>query len=587
MMKRLFGLVAGVLLSLLVLTPLAHADVNDFVIEAFDADYTLTSDDKQGQLRVIENIAVNFSDNNHGILRALPDHYKKHRLETKIESVTSSTGAPAQYSTYGSNSNKVLRIGDPNKTVTGRQVYTIIYTMRNVMGFYPGHDEFYWDINGDQWQQQANRVSVVLRMPPGVEFARNNDTLCFTGSFGSTNHDCTIEQDREGQRVIVHTTKALQGYETLSIVVGFEKGHFTPSAWHETLGEYRGTALRFLAPLLLIGGLAWRHWRRNGRDAKGRDTIVPEYEAPDNLKPIEAGTVADFRTDNRDITATIIDLAIRGYVKIIESTKVRKLRKDLKVYSLRLEHTDFSKLNSFETKILKGIFTKQEKGEEIDLAAMKYKLVSTATQLRKDVREHLVSTGYFRKTPLSASLRFFGLLALAYLASIVMTVIWNDAASKVGIGAATAATVIFLILLPSRTPKGVAAKEGIMGLKLYLETAEKKRLEKLQSPDAPYMPKSAAPKRTVELFEKLLPYAMVLGVEEAWAKQFENIYKTPPDWYQGNWSAFSAVYLTTSLNSGVQSAVNTAFSSPSSSSGSGFSGGGSGGGGGGGGGGGW
>jgi uncharacterized membrane protein len=101
------------------------------------------------------------------------------------------------------------------------------------------------------------------------------------------------------------------------------------------------------------------------------------------------------------------------------------------------------------------------------------------------------------------------------------------------------------------------------------------------------MPKSAAPKRTVELFEKLLPYAMVLGVEEAWAKQFENIYKTPPDWYQGNWSAFSAVYLTTSLNSGVQSAVNTAFSSPSSSSGSGFSGGGSGGGGGGGGGGGW
>lgn len=586
-MKRLVSLALSALLLVVLMAPSAHADVNDFVIESFEADYTLTSSDKQGQLRAVETIVVNYSDQNHGILRALPDHYKKHRLQTKIESVTSATGAPAQYTTYSSNSNTVLKIGDPGKTVTGRQSYTIAYTMRNVISFYPGHDEFYWDINGDQWQQSANRVSVVLRLPQGLNFDRSHETLCYTGSFGSTNQDCTIELDREGRRVIVHTTKELQGYETLSIVVGFEKGYFEPSAWQDTLGEYWGTILRLTVPFLLIGGLAWRHWRKNGRDAKGRGTIVPEYEAPDKLKPIEAGTIADFRTDNRDITATIIDLAIRGYLKIIESTKVRKLRKDLKVYSLRLEKTDFSQLNSFETKVLKGIFAKQEKGEEIDLATLKYKLMSTATELRKDVKKHLVSAGYLRKTPLSTTLRFFGLLALAYLVCIVLSAIWQDAASKVGIGAATVAVVIFLILLPSRTPKGVAAKESILGLKLYLETAEKKRLEKLQSPDAPYMPKSHEPKRTVELFEKLLPFAMVLGVEQAWAAQFENIYKTPPDWYQGNWSTFSAVYLTSSLNSGVQSAVNTAFSSPSSSSGSGFSGGGSGGGGGGGGGGGW
>jgi uncharacterized membrane protein len=133
----------------------------------------------------------------------------------------------------------------------------------------------------------------------------------------------------------------------------------------------------------------------------------------------------------------------------------------------------------------------------------------------------------------------------------------------------------------------VDAREKIKGLKLYLETAEKDRIAMLQSPDAPYAAKSSEPKKTVELFEKLLPFAIVLGVENQWAKQFESIYTTPPDWYSGNWGAFSAVYLASSLG-GSMEAMGATFTPSGSSSSSGFGGGGfSGGGGGGGGGGGW
>jgi uncharacterized membrane protein len=314
---------------------------------------------------------------------------------------------------------------------------------------------------------------------------------------------------------------------------------------------------------------------------------VPEYGPPDGLKAIEAGTIADFRTDNRDITATVIDLAIRGYLKIIETTTERKFLKDTKSYSLRHEKTDFSGLKDFEKTLLEGIFSQRAKGEEIDLNSLKYKLSSTAATLQKDVKQSLKDRGYLRMTPLSTSLRFAGKLLAAYLAAIVLAVLFQGGAVVLGIGLGTAAAVVFLILMPARTEKGVAAKESILGLKMYLEVAEAERIKKLQSPDAPYAAQSHEPKKTVDLFEKLLPYAMVLGVEEKWARQFEHIYRTPPDWYQGNWNTFSALYLVGSLNSGVQTSVNTAFSSPSSSGGSGFSGGGAGGGGGGGGGGGW
>lgn len=586
-MKRLRQIGAALLLSVaavLLVPGLAHADVNDFTINKFDADYTLTRNDRQGQLRVVENIEVTFTDQNHGILRAIPNRYKNHRLQLQDVRIWFDD-APGPWSSYQSNGNTVLKIGDPDKTVTGKHYYAITYTLQNVITFYDDHDELFWDVNGDQWAQTAESVSVALHLPKELKLSQQSP-ICYTGSYGSKDRHCTIRYAGPAHTLQAETTRPLSPYQTLSVVAGFEKSYFVPSTVSETSKEYTGMVAAFLVPFLLLGGIAGIHWFRYGRDAKGRGTIVPEYEAPDGLKPIEAGTLVDFKTDNRDITATIIDLAVRRYITIIEETEERRFRRDRTKYTLRLEKDDLSGLESFEKAIVKALFVKAEKGEQIDLEGMKYKLAAAATKLRTDIKGRLVKGGYLRKNPLATTLKALVLFGLALLMSVVIAA-FHGGPAVLGIGAGIGVAIIFLLLMPSRLPKGVAAREQFLGLKMYLQTAESERLKKLQGPNAAYAAHAHEPKRTVELFEKLLPYAMVLGVEKQWAKQFEHIYQTPPDWYSGHWTAFNAVYLTSALSSGIQPAVNTAFSSPSSSGSSGFSGGGAGGGGGGGGGGGW
>src|SRR5689334_15717017 len=138
-MKKLLSTFAGILVIMLIAVPVVHADVNDFVIERFAAEYQLSRQDSQGTLEVKETISVNFNYQNHGILRAIPDRYKNHRLQMDIDSVRVD-GHDTQLSTYGSNGNTVLKIGDPDKTLTGHHMYQIEYTVRNVITFYDGHD---------------------------------------------------------------------------------------------------------------------------------------------------------------------------------------------------------------------------------------------------------------------------------------------------------------------------------------------------------------------------------------------------------------------------------------------------------------
>src|SRR6185436_564010 len=121
--------------------------------------------DPQGELHIIENIDVDFTAFNHGILRAIPDYYKKHKLELHVNGITSNSGAPTGYTTYGSGGNTVLKIGDAHSTITGKQNYRLDYTIKNVITFYESHDELFWDVNGDQWQQTFNAIWLTIHLP--------------------------------------------------------------------------------------------------------------------------------------------------------------------------------------------------------------------------------------------------------------------------------------------------------------------------------------------------------------------------------------------------------------------------------------
>jgi uncharacterized membrane protein YgcG len=588
-MRYMKYFVAGVLVfgSLLILhVPSASADVNDFVINDFSGDYTLTNADKQGELHIVEKIKLTFSDYNHGIVRALPNSYKDHRLQLHVTSVTSDTNAPSQYSTYQSNGNTVLKIGSPSSTVTGAQEYTIDYTVDNVIGFYDTYDELYWDINGDQWQQSFEHVSANFHLPEVAQLA-THQPICYTGAYGSTAQNCNVTKNAMGPQI--ETTTRLDANQTLSVVTGFTKGYFVPATTLDRIKEYISTVqlLEILVPFFLIGGGSFYYWLTRGRDSTGTGIIIPQYDAPDGLKPIEVGEIVDFKVDNRDITATIIGLAIKKYIRIIETKKNKLIGADTLSYSLIILNADLTALDAYELKLMNTLFPSAQIGDTFDLSKSTSKLYTVAQSISKTVSDDLTTRGYFRSSPLSAGGSQIG-IAVTSIFGLFFVGKYIGWALSVGIISGMALLALFGKFAAARTVKGVAAREHILGLKLYLEVAEKDRLEKLQGPNAAYAA-SAEPVKTVELFEKLLPYAMALGVEQGWAKQFESLYTAAPDWYQGNWSTFNAVYLASSLSTSMGQAVNSSFSAPRSSSTSGFGGGGgfSGGGGGGGGGGGW
>jgi uncharacterized membrane protein YgcG len=562
----------------------AHADPNNFVVKDFRADYTLSNHDRQGELRIVEHIEVDFRDFNHGILRAIPSSYKNRPLHVHVNRVASESGAPARYSTYGSNGNLMLKIGDANRTVTGAQEYTIDYRVSNVIGFYADHDELYWNINGTQWDQTFDQVGVTLHLPSDLKL--KGSPICYAGVYGTSQSECRVVF--AGNMATSKTRRSLTGHETLTIVAAFPKHYFQPSAWYETMGDYGKAIISFLAlPVIFGGGGLWL-WLRRGRDAKGRGTIVPECDAPDSLTPIEVGTIIDFKVDNRDLTATIINLALGGYLKIIESKTDRRLRKDALSYTLELKNADFTVLKAYERSLLEALFHADPRvGDQVNLTASKSKLSKAARVIRETVAQDLTTRDYFKANPLTAGRLLFGAAFALVIAVFAFGGLLHPAALA-GAIVALGLGFFFAKIMPSRSAKGTEAKEHILGLKLYLETAEKERLKKLQGPDAAYATNHTEPVKTVELFEKLLPYAIVLGVEQDWARQFEGLYLQPPDWYAGNWTSFNAGIFVANISGGMQSSVDAAFASPSSSSSSGFGGGGfSGGGGGGGGGGGW
>ncbi|PID32380.1 hypothetical protein CR970_00790 [Candidatus Saccharibacteria bacterium] len=576
-MRRLTAtVIVGVLCAVFAL-PTADAGaqtVNDFVINEFVGSYGLDNSDRQGSMRVVETIDVTFSANNHGIERAIPKTYRDKSVDVSISSVSSSSGAPSQYKTYTSNGNLVVRIGDPDKTVTGRQSYRIAYEVRNVIRFFDDHDELYWDINGVGWGQRVESVRARLR----VDGTTIVDSRCYAGTQGGNNRDCTHTLNGT---TLEATADDLRAHETLTIVAGFQKGYFAPHTFMDTLREQALTLISTFVVAFGIAGSGLVYWWRNGKDLKGRGVIVPEYDPPNGLAPAEVGVISQNRLSQEALAATVVDLAVRKYVRLEEVTK-KGLVRTSRSFQVVLLQTDWSNLRWHEVTVLDALFPGKPLNQPVEIkeADTLYKSYQT---LQDSIPDALTMDGYFPASPVSAGK---GMMILGF-GSIFLAVIFSG---PVGFSFIFGGLVLLLLgkLMPKRTRKGVNAKEHIDGLKMYLETAEADRLKMLQSPDSPYVQRGPEPVKTVELFEKLLPYAVVLGVEKQWADEFKNIYTQPPDWYRGNWAAFNTGVLASHLSESV-GAMNNSFTPPSSSGGSGFSSGGgfSGGGGGGGGGGGW
>jgi uncharacterized membrane protein YgcG len=360
--------------------------------------------------------------------------------------------------------------------------------------------------------------------------------------------------------------------------VGWDKGVVTePSTAAKAAGVLASNwPLVIPVPVFL---LAFAAWRRRGRDPERRPVTV-RYEPPERFTPGEAGTLIDNEVDLRDITATLVDLAVRGYLRFEEKEEPKLFGLfGSRGYTLhRLEPPPgAAPLAPHEERVLTGVFA--GRGASVKLSQLEDEFYSAIPGIKSAVHDRLVQRGYYHARP--DKVRGHWLLGAGF-AGIVIAGAGGALAAKLlmtplpFIIAGAASTVIlvgFALIMPARSEAGARALEGILGFEEFLTRVE-----------------SEAYKRVIvghpEMFDKYLPYAMAFGVEKKWAAAFEDIYTQPPNWYVGpSFAHFSVGRLSSSLATFTREAGSTMTSSPRSSSGSGFGGGGSSGGGGGGGGG--
>lgn len=335
--------------------------------------------------------------------------------------------------------------------------------------------------------------------------------------------------------------------------------------------------------LLPLGAIRiYQLWKTKGRDHINKSIVVPEYSPPDEIRPYLLGSLKDEMVDIKDITSSIIDLAYRGYIKIKEFGAKEVLGIKLKKADFELiKQKEFDDLSEPEKELMDALFGTKDRVTTNDL---KNKFYTRLPGIKKKIYEELVSAKYFDEKPDSVRTKYLGIGFLMVIvgvglvvASTILPIFWGT-----GIALGILGVVLLFVSkhMPSKTELGSQIFHKVLGFKMYMETAEKYRMQNL----------------TPETFEKFLPYAVVFGIEKQWAETFKDIYKGTPDWYEGDIGTFNTIYLVNSLST-FNTATATAMTvSPSSSGtatgggwsgGGGFSGGFSGGGGGGGGSGAW
>ncbi|MHC4350906.1 MAG: DUF2207 domain-containing protein [Planctomycetota bacterium] len=568
----------------LALCPRAVAGGLNWDIESFDVTLVVQAD---GTLDVTERIVADFSrERHHGIFREIPYAYRRDgtsfKLRIDVLGVTDEADRPHRYQTSRRGGHLRLRIGDPNTLVNRPVTYIVRYRVkRGLLGF-DSHDELYWNATGTRWPVRIKRASCQVVLPEtAVENPGAIRAASFMGPYGSRTEGPAARFAPSGH-LRFDVPAGLKSWSGLTVVVGFPKGHVATPSVATRAGWFLADNAILLMPVIVFAGL-WLLWRFAGRDLGTAGSIAVQYEPPDGLTPVEVGTIVDERLDRHDVTATIIDLAIRGHLTIdapmngaaVEATNVRLTRREKPEDGLK----------RFEREILKGLF-----GKEVDvvLGALEAKFYKTLSKVRTQVFSELRRSRYFVGNLDRRRGLWFGagFVCAVFTVFVMFLLFLFDVFAPVSTLAAGVLSAVqfpvFAWFMPRKTAKGRRALEHIKGLEEYLSRAELPTLE-------------LAARRAH--FEKLLPYAMALNLSGVWARKFDDIYDQPPEWLATDGHAgITAVVVANHLTRSAAVMTRTLSITPRSqfsSSGfgggsSGFSGGGfSGGGGGGGGGGAW
>lgn len=554
-------------------------------LDKFRSDIVIGAD---GVVSVTETVDADFTTPRHGIYRYIPTQGKDTAGESYVISVkllgVTRDGRDERADSSYSGDNLVWRVGDPNLTLEGKHEYVLRYSVTGAIGRFADFDELYWNVSGEGWDVPLPTVSATVTLPPGV---KELQSACYTGPYGSKESDCQI-LSAEGQDGFVTKTPG----EALTVAVGFPKGAVAEPPKPSAFSVFLDLFFVFLLPLLLpIAAfiLLFRLWRKRGRDRRF-EVIVAQYGAPDDLRPAEVATLLRQRGSPADLAPTVVDLAVRGYLRIEETKAVAILpslfgaNKDYLLHLVKSAQGDAS-LSPYENALLDAIFGAgaAPPAEALVSALAKDQFYLRVQEMQKAVLDGLTQRGYFD----ADSRRLQGKLVLAGVLLLFLGPFIGPLISVVtGFAGLATLAVSLVFLIPSImlcgvmslvfgvfmmrwTDQGHLAAWQARGYKEFIGAVEKYR--------APWM-------ETQDVFEKTLPYAMAFGLGSRWAKAFETLQLKPPQWYQGAalgvWSPVSFERSLSSWSTAI-GAVASPRSSGSGSGGGGFSGGGGGGGGGG------
>lgn len=565
----------------------SNISITDWYIKDFQSDIIVNTD---SSLDITEKIVADCDNlpNKHGIFRTLPTFYQKtvsEKVDTpiKLKSITDFNGNSIPYSFQRNFQNKTVtwKIGDPNKTVTGENDYKISYHVNNTIRFDSSNfDEFYWNLNGNFWQIETGHFVGTIHFPKGITTS-NSTVDYYTGSFDSKSKDLATYTWLDNQTLQFASTQTLKQGEGITVSVTFPKGVITP--YKPSPIEQYGRYFLLIIPLATFL-LCYRLWQQYGKDPKLGKTIIAEYEAPDNLSPMEIGMlIKNSGFDNKFISAAIINLAVKKYLKIEEIPKEGIFgKKDFKLLRLDNPNSTFEiikEASPSEKILLEKLFGNHT---EILLSSLRNKFYTHIPTIKSSVKNSLTEKEIFQKGGfkfqivliIAAAITFAILVGLTILVSALIPA-WTG--YTIASGVLTIATfLVFAFLMPQLSQKGAEILWKAKGFKLYMETAEKYR-EQFNEKE--------------NIFEKFLPYAMIFGIVDLWVKKIKMIYGENyfstyhPYWYYGYATpSFDANTLTDSMEALSNQMSETLASSPSSSGsgGGGFAGGGGGGGGGGG-----
>ncbi|MEO7617244.1 MAG: DUF2207 domain-containing protein, partial [Candidatus Saccharibacteria bacterium] len=507
---------------------------------------------------VHEKISVDFGGNvHHGIYRDIPvirrgsegTFYYAFKLVSTSDEVQNS-----KVEDY-----RRLRLGSADSNLSGLHDYTIDYTLTPVALQASSQDRVNLNATGEQWEYPILRAEYELTLPakPIIQ------PVCYAGLTGSTEKNCIV--GLIGNTITAVSTQTLNPGSGMSVDTYLPANSFSSyliagKKPPRTAAEIALSYVFYILGLLVIGlSVLGAVLAIKDKLQKRSQTVVAQYEAPDNLAPAQIGLLSDNKVALQELSATLLDLAVRGYIKITQIRPKTWYRKaDYRFDKLK----DFTGLRNYETSLIDIFFV----GESITttMSEVTSKMSSSSTSsiriknINKKITEGLKSAGYYSRIPSSTSLQLIGhgFFIAIWVSAFGYNILAESGFSYGGIIVASIILIIQLVFLKRRTKLTPAGLEGwakVEGFKLYLQVAESARIDF-----------SDAPAKTPERFNAFLPYAVALGVEKQWAKQFEGIDLTQSNsWYGGDPSTLGAAAFASSFSSGFAGAMSSGFSGSS------------------------